>query len=341
MRAAVQENCDIADARHAGDYTLCVYLLKMREFYRWEHGYAYTARLPTDALTDWLSAREARWDGLAQRDFGRLPWGEEELDPFDTAQINDIVRGHGLVYSGGLGVRGRPHFFLARLLERRVYRGHTVLIAGEEYARDLAAPPAMTLGDSVFVCRESLQRMIWERFEEWRWNRPDTPMGRALSAYDFEERPEQALAQMTAHETNTVLWHELGELAAGAQLGEGWNEMLAVTAGTPAELFGRAVRDHLADCLVTLPALIDDTDSPSALHFFVGNLGGMRKHVFPALREGYDTWVQRGTTTRLREIAERGAAHWRAVGAEMLAIHEAGGGDRLPRLEALIDARRL
>ena len=30
----VQRNCHIADARHAGDYTLCVYLLKMREFYR-------------------------------------------------------------------------------------------------------------------------------------------------------------------------------------------------------------------------------------------------------------------------------------------------------------------
>lgn len=34
----VQKNCDIADARHAGDYTLCVYLLKMREMYRWEQG---------------------------------------------------------------------------------------------------------------------------------------------------------------------------------------------------------------------------------------------------------------------------------------------------------------
>ena len=35
--AAVQTNCDIADARHARDVSLCTYLLGMREFYRWEH----------------------------------------------------------------------------------------------------------------------------------------------------------------------------------------------------------------------------------------------------------------------------------------------------------------
>ncbi len=33
----VQHNCDISDANHAGNYTLCIYLLKMREYYRWIH----------------------------------------------------------------------------------------------------------------------------------------------------------------------------------------------------------------------------------------------------------------------------------------------------------------
>jgi hypothetical protein len=31
---AVQRNCDISDARHAGDYRICTFLLKMREYYR-------------------------------------------------------------------------------------------------------------------------------------------------------------------------------------------------------------------------------------------------------------------------------------------------------------------
>ncbi|MCS6786726.1 MAG: hypothetical protein NZ524_06820, partial [Thiobacillaceae bacterium] len=34
---AVQRNCDISDAQYAGDLTLCTFLLKMRELYRWEH----------------------------------------------------------------------------------------------------------------------------------------------------------------------------------------------------------------------------------------------------------------------------------------------------------------
>ena len=40
---AVQTNCDIADARHAADLPLCIYLLQMREFYRWEHGLTFGA----------------------------------------------------------------------------------------------------------------------------------------------------------------------------------------------------------------------------------------------------------------------------------------------------------
>jgi hypothetical protein len=35
--ATVQKNCHISDAQYAGDYTLCIFLLKMREFYRWEN----------------------------------------------------------------------------------------------------------------------------------------------------------------------------------------------------------------------------------------------------------------------------------------------------------------
>ncbi len=33
---AVQTNCDIADARHARDMSMCNYLPAMRDFYRWE-----------------------------------------------------------------------------------------------------------------------------------------------------------------------------------------------------------------------------------------------------------------------------------------------------------------
>ena len=46
LLSAVQRNCHISDARHAGDYTLCIYLLKMREYFRWERRYSFKDKLP-------------------------------------------------------------------------------------------------------------------------------------------------------------------------------------------------------------------------------------------------------------------------------------------------------
>jgi hypothetical protein len=61
----VQRNCDIADAQFAGNYSLCTYLLKMREFYRWERGLPFSAALDRQAVGDWVSAARAatgkRW----------------------------------------------------------------------------------------------------------------------------------------------------------------------------------------------------------------------------------------------------------------------------------------
>ena len=42
----VQRNCDISDANHGGNFTMCTYLMKMREYFRWEKGLAFTDRLP-------------------------------------------------------------------------------------------------------------------------------------------------------------------------------------------------------------------------------------------------------------------------------------------------------
>ena len=83
--AAVQRNCDISDARHAGDYGLCTFLLKMREYYRWEQELPLTRNLPQEELGDWLSAREQFWDGIEAESFVPLPLECGDLDPFAVA----------------------------------------------------------------------------------------------------------------------------------------------------------------------------------------------------------------------------------------------------------------
>ena len=163
-------------------------------------------------------------------------------------------------------------------------------MVAKEYARDLTAPPAMTCGDAIFLRRDSLRRLLWEKLESWRWNRPDNALGRAFACYDFEGDLHAALDAMTDQEIQAVLWHEQGEYQVGCRYGEAWNRMLLDLIQTPAEIMARAVRDHLADCLVTLPALAEAGDAPS-LHFYLGNLNAMRRTLFPALETAYADWL--------------------------------------------------
>lgn len=338
--AKVQNNCHISDARYAGDYTLCIYLLKMREYYRWEKGYALDASLDKDAVGDWLRQREQLWDNLADEGFESLPVDAASLDPFDTDSINAALIPHGLIYSGGLGRNAKPHFLLARLERLERHDDYTVLVSAEEYARDLSAPPAMALDTTVFVRRDALRRMLWEKAEEWRWARHDNAMGRALHHYAFDSDPLAALEHMTDREIETVLLHEIGELKAGDLLGPQWNEMLAALPRSRAEIAARAVRDHLADALSTLPALLDEGNAAS-LHFYFANLNSMRKLIFPRLSTAYEQWLATDDVSALRDLIPESREHWLALGRRLMDTYRTCGTDCLPQVDSLIDAGHL
>ena len=335
LQTTVQHNCHIADARHAGDYTLCVYLLKMREYYRWEQGLPYGARISSDTVGDWLTRREDFWETLEHEDFRPLELQGQHIDPFDSDTINDHLASDGLVYSAGIGSGGKPVFFLARLKQVLEHDGRPVYITDTEYARDLTAPPAMSLRQCIFIRQESLRRMLWERYEEWRWSRPDNAMARALAGYDFDRDLDRALDRMTETETRSLILHEAGEVEAGALLGPQWEEMLA---GLPRrlELMARAVRDHLADCLVTLPRLLEQQQGAS-LHFWFGNLSGMRKQIWPGLTKAYAHWVECNDPAHLNQHVERGREHWLQVAQQLLQLHTERIQDAWSDMETLIE----
>lgn len=329
LAGAVQYNCHISDARHGADYSLCIYLMKMREYYRWEQRLPFGVALSKDAVGDWLQAREQLWEELEHAEFAPLPIDGHDYDPYDAEAINRALAPQGLVYSSGLGNSAKSHFFLGDL-ERYGQNGDcSVYVASSEYARDLAAPPAMTRGSTIFVRRESLGRMLWEKLEGWRWNRPDNALGRAFACYEFDDDMEGSLAAMTDREIDNALLHEQGEFYAGQILGdEAWNSMLLDLSQTPAEIMARSVRDHLADCLITLSRIIaklGEDGEAAALHFYAGNLTHMRKEIFPGLMQAYDIWRLDGDSVPLREIADRGSRHWQRVGLEMIRFHQRHG----------------
>ncbi len=317
----VQYNCHVADARHGGDFTMCTYLLKMREYYRWETGAGIRDPLPKEEVGAWLQEREALWEELAEADYRPLEIGAETFEPFDTLAINRALEPLGAVYSAGLTGGARAHFFIAELLDREEREGQGALhLCGREYARCLNAPPAMASEAGVFLRREALRRYLWEKYESWAWSRPDNPLGRAFACYDFDADPDRALDAMTEAELAAAREHELGEMEASEQLGDGWNRMLMDLALTPAELMARAVKDHLADARRTLPMLLERGYEPS-IHFYLGNLSGMRQHLYPQLRAAYDQWLESGDLEPLRRRAEADRERWERLARELLDLH--------------------
>ncbi len=337
---AVQSNCNIADARHAADLSLCIYLLQMREFYRWEQGLGFDTPLDRDAIGQWLAQREALWGELEARPFEALPFGGDHFDPLDAAALNAELAREGLVYGAGLAGVDRPVFFLAQRQGTQQREGLTLQTCGQEYARGLFAPPAALAGDGTIVLRrESLARWLWEKFEAFSLRRAGGAFQALADAYGLHDNAAfvAALPRLVDELCETLVLHELGEHRAGLWLGPGWAAMRMDLGQRRTDLGVRAVRDHLADLEVTLPTLLANGSS-SALHFWFANYEGVRERLFPALALGYADWRGGDAGAALLRAARAGVAHFRRVARQVLALHARLGSDAGPAIQRLLAA---
>ena len=340
LHETVQHNCHIADASHAGDYTLCIYLLKMRELYRWEQQTSFSKTLGNEKVGTWLRQRESLWEKLEDSEFKKISIGQEEFQPFHTNEINSVLKDHNLVYSGGLGINNRPHFFLAELESYEQHDDYQLYIVGKEHARDMAAPPAMSINNTIFIRKESFRRLLWEKLETWRWNRPDNALGRAFACYDCETHLEEALNQMCDCEIKNVIQHEHGEIKAGQLLGTKWEELLYEVPHSKLSLYLRALRDMLADHLTTLPILLKQRHPPS-IHFYFGNLTNLRKDLAPQLLIAYQHWHETGSIDQLKSTIEQGEKHWTKICQSILQTYQNSDTLPLDSLLELIENNRL
>ena len=333
---SVQRNCHIADARYAREATLCNYLLEMREFYRWENEVPLSQALPRQELGSWISEREALWDGLQADDLAPLPLGARCYDAFEVGAINAALVPRGLVYGGGYGRFGKPNFFLAELKRREERQGLTLYVSGCEYARDLSAPPAALLEGAVFLREDALRRWIWDKIEIWGVRKSDGAMASALEYHGFAADPEAALERMAEQEQETLILHELGESMAEPLLGPGWRNLIVSFSGRRAEILARAVRDNLADCLSTLPRLIE-REAVGSLHFFFANFEGMRGNLFPLLTQAYRGWRESGNFAPLQDAVRAGEAHWHRVALSLLQVHDSDPGAAEARIAGWVE----
>jgi hypothetical protein len=323
LAKVVQTNCHIADARHAADMTLCIYLLQMREFYRWEEGIAPMHSLSHEAVGAWLSAREALWDQLEDSPWQALVVEGQTFDPFDVYALNHVLQPQGLVYGAGLTGPGRATFFLGELTSVQQRDGVTLWVCGREYARSLSSPPAALSENTIILRQESLQRWIWEKYETWTLRRSEGAFKSALDAYGYANDGEQALTRMAQAQAETLILHELGEVRVASKLGPDWGDMRSALGERRTELYARAARDLLADCLVTLPTLLERQDDAS-VHFMFSNFEGLGAHLFPRLTNAYTAWCA-GDSQSLSQALAYGATHWEQVCQQVLAMHRDQG----------------
>jgi hypothetical protein len=315
---AVQRNCDIADARHGRDAALCSYLLEMREYFRWAHALPLEAAPNAQSLGRWVGDQEAAWAELEESEFAPLPIGAARVDPFDSAAVNRALGDAGLVYGGGVGRFHRPHFFLAERTRVERREGLEVLVSGCEYARDLAGGLGALQGATITVRADAVRRWLWQRIELWTARPLEGPLRAALDGFGYRPGDGATFERVVAAQVEAVILHEVGEARAGAALGPAWESMLAAFARAPAELLARAVRDNLADCLSTVPALIERGDA-CAIHLWFASFEGLRRELFPRLVTGYEEWRRGGDAVVLSETVEAGALHWEAQAQRLLA----------------------
>jgi hypothetical protein len=290
------------------------------------------------ALAGWISDREQRWERLHDAGataFAALPL-EGGLDPFDETEANGRLAGHGLVYGAGIGLFGAPLFFLAACESDKAREGARVIVAGTELARGFMAPPAVSRGDTVIVRRDALRRWLWTRTEAARRGPAENAFGAALRAYG-DPADAATVERMAEGEIETLILHELGELQAATLLGTDWEQMLCGIDDRRTELLVRAVRDLLADCLVTLPALVR-RQADASLNFWLANFDGLRRMMAPDLAVAFGGQPPRIDHAALERAAQRGRDVWREAADDLLSNWRRGGNTALRARAAVLPA---
>jgi hypothetical protein len=322
LAAAVQANCDLTDALHAREKSLCTYLLGMREYFRWSERLPLAESPGRGALSEWIARRERDWDRLRDSDAGFVPLPlAGGIAPFDESTVNRALEASGLVYGAGLGLFGAPMFFLAQRAHDASHDGARVIVAGTELARGITAAPATSRGAIVVIRRDALCRWLWTRAESALRGPADSAFALALRAYGGAD-VQAAVEAMADGEAGTLVLHELGELRAAERLGPDWEQML-LASDRRTEVVLRAVRDLLADCLITLPRLAADAADRSLLFWFA-SFDGLRRALAPGLAEAFGT-LERIDRAALLRAANAGSRLWQDRASELLEHWRRGG----------------
>jgi hypothetical protein len=291
----VQQNCSISDSRHAGLYSICGLALRLRDLYKWEKGLDPWVESESSEILEWIASKEEQWGDLLELDFNEIIIDGSRYDPFDSTGINGVLNPQGYFYGAGYVHSLKPSFFMGVLEDLKQVDGHTVYILGREFARDLLTIPALSQDNCIVVRQEAAKLFLWDLILFTKKSGQEA-LNFGLKNYGLKRKDSQALqrnlARISAAETETYLYHELGELRDTTFEPNIWKEIIATFPHTPIELLARSVKDLLADTneYGTLRHIVEKRKAAS-LGFYVAFFDGLRKELFPGLPRAFEEFA--------------------------------------------------
>ncbi|HBD08445.1 MAG TPA: hypothetical protein DCZ69_09295 [Syntrophobacteraceae bacterium] len=328
----IQANCDIADAGSGSVFSLCGFLLRLRDHYKWEHGFNPWEEPEPSDLLEWVEAREEKWLELGDETFQPLVVEGNVYQPFDLDPINDCLRPQGLVYGAGYVAGMKPSFLLAKIVESRSVGSLTMDTVDRELARDLFVTPAMRQGNRILARRSAMLFFIWDQILEMRPSAASA-LRYALHQYGLDlgalrRSPKELgprLHEVAAAELAAWIYHEIGEAREDTFGGTLWQEMVATYANSPVEILARVLKDLLADTHPDgLLAHIIGSGLKSSLGFYVAFLRSFSRTVFPEIREAFEQFVPDSDWSIVEQARVRGRGRVIEMVDSLIAIHETG-----------------
>ncbi len=322
----VKLNCNISDAKFWGFYSICGLLMRYRELYRSEHSLMPWDNIDNAEVCRWIQEREKLWLDLEGTDLQNIIIEGRSYDPFDITGLNAVLQAEGLLYSGGYGTFNKPTFFIAKLAAARDLLDYRVHYTGNELCRDLAASPAVLQGSCIYVRPEVLSIFIWDRFQELKASRSSRLTERMFSEYLIQSTDKQCpelygkINDMVSDASEVFVLHEAGE-AYEDEYSDDWHEILSEGCDKATELFLRGIKDVRADTSVMGPLrVIADRRDRSGLSFFVAFLDGIRKEIFPEIRDAFQQFVKSGDWSVLEDARITGYHRTVGLQAETIAL---------------------
>lgn len=308
----VMENCEIANARNWGTYSVCGLLMRLTELYRWTKGIKPWNGIDHGALLDWVDEQEKLWEKLEGREFRDIEIKGKRYSPFSVEEINYELRGTGHLYGAGYVGALKPSFFHAELVKTFTEEGFKIFVLGRELARDLVSHPAMLQGKSIIGRTQPLTYFLWEKLLEAKASTSRTILRSAFEdyGYNFSREPQEQVGKMdglVTRELEVLLHHEMGEALDEVFPEEEWASILKTYPQSRIEHLARGIKDVLADThgKGTLSYIIRNKKLGS-LGFYVSLSFGYRKLLMPDLVKVYEEIKEQGTWDAAEEARRAG-----------------------------------